>query len=165
MTPTSLPSLTRTPSRTATITPTRTSTPAPTPTGLAYQLSGQWFANWGNQLCFLLGRPFQALQDVTYRVTAIAGQLDIEVVGGERISRGLTIEAGNRVRTVFTTGSGRICQLTRMEQQYRFEYTFTFNANGTGSATATWSFGENTNCESCRVTDSATLVRVAPPGS
>ena len=165
VTSTPLPSLTRTPSRTGSATPTRTATPAPTPTGLAYQLSGQWAANWGNQFCFLLGQPFLSLQDVVYQVTAIDGQLDIEVVDGERIGRGLTIEAGNRVRAVFTAGSGHICRITQVEQRFRFDYAFTFNLNGTGTATASWSFGVNTNCESCQVTDSATLRRISGPGT
>jgi hypothetical protein len=157
------PSSTRTPSRTLTPTPTHPPSPTPTPTGRAYQLSGQWAANWGNQLCFLLGQPFVALQDTTYRVTAVDGTLDIELMGGERIGRGLDVDASGTVHTTFVKGSGHVCGLTGVEELFRFDYTFTFNTNGTGTAMATWSFGENTNCESCRVTDSATLVRVGGP--
>jgi hypothetical protein len=164
-TPTRRPSASPTPSRTRTATRTRTSTPSPTPTGVAYQLSGMWAADWRGQFCFLLGQPFLALQDTTYRVTALDGELDIEIVDGDRLGRGLELDRNNTVSTRFRKGSGTVCGLTGVEEEFVFDYTFTFNPNGTGTATARWSFGENTNCASCRVSDSATLRKVAGPGT
>lgn len=165
-TATALPTLTRTVTFTPTPTRTRTPTPSPVPTGIAYQLSGDWRADWGSSLCFLLGRPFFALQDVTYRVTALDGRLDVEIVGGARIGRGLEIERNGTnyvVRTRYTADGADTCRLTGVLLQYRFDYTLTLRLDGRGSATATWSYGENTNCESCRVDDAATLVRVSGP--
>jgi hypothetical protein len=164
-TPTPTPAASFTPSRTRTATPTRPPPPTPTPTGLAYQLSGRWFAHWNGNVCFLLGQPFLALQDATYQVTALDDLLDIQIVNGDRIGRGLALDSTLTVHVRFRKGSGHVCQLTGVEQEFLFDYTFTFNINGTGSAIATWSFGANTNCENCQVFDTATLVRVAGPAS
>jgi hypothetical protein len=53
--------------------------------------------------------------------------------------------------------------VTGVLEQYVFDYTFTFRPNGTGTATAHWTYGFNTNCAVCEVTDTATLHRVAGP--
>lgn len=166
-TATALPTLTRTVTFTRTPTRTRTPTPSPVPTGAAYQLSGDWSVNWGNQICYILGQPFDWLRDSTYRLTAISGTLDIvDAVSGTVIGRGLTVEGSGpnfTVRARYRAFSNLVCQLTGVREEYVYDFVFTLRLNGTGSATATWSFGENTNCASCRVTDSATLVRTAGP--
>jgi hypothetical protein len=168
-TPTATPTLTPTAADTATSTPTlsptptRTSTPSPTPTGVAYQLSGDWFAHWSGQICFLNGQPFRHLEDTTYRVTAVDGTLDIQIVGGARIGRGLQLDGNSTVVTRFTTLDNTVC--LGVQPEFVFDYTFTFHTNGTGTASADWSYGFNTNCAVCSVTDHATLQRVTGPGS
>lgn len=162
-TPTPVPS--RTPSLTATATPTRTKNPTvtPTPTGIAYALSGDWFANWTNQVCFLGGVPYQSLGDVVYQITAIAGTFDIALKNsGEILARGVPLRPGGNFDFTFQTGSGKFCFGT--EAQLFFHYVFQLNLNGTGQATVRWTYGFNTNCAVCQVDDTATLVRVAPPG-
>jgi len=136
-----------------------------TPTGLAYQLSGTWSANWTGQFCYLNGQPFLSLQNVTYHVTAVANQLDIQVSGGDFLGRGLTLGSNGVVHTTFPKTSANICNLTGVAEQFVFDYTFTFNANGTGSASVHWTYGFNTNCASCAVDDTATLRRTGGPGS
>jgi len=166
-TPSPLPTLTRTVTFTRTPTRTRTPTPSPVPTGIAYQLTGDWFANWGGQICFILGQPFDWLRDSTYRITALDGTLDIyDTVSGVYLGRGLTVEGSGPnyvVRTRYRYFSNFVCQLTGVREEYVYDFVFTLRLNGTGGGAATWSFGENTNCASCRVTDSATLVRTVGP--
>jgi len=162
-TPTRVP--TRTPTQTFTRTPTatRTATSTPTPTGIAYQLSGDWAANWGGQICYLNGQLFTSLQDTIYHVTSVAGQLDIQVRDGATIARGLTPDATGTVKTTYRMFDQRVCLINHVFQEYVFDYTFTFHTNGTGAATAHWTYGFNTNCATCEVTDSATLLRVVGP--
>ncbi len=157
------PVATNTPTPTHTPIPTRTLTPSPTPTGIAYQLSGDWFANWAGEICYLDGKPFTQLSPTTYRVTAVDGQLDIEIIGGARLGRGLALDANNAVQTRYRFLSDNVCPLTGVKEEYVFDYTFTFQTDGTGTAMATWSYGANTNCATCTVTDTATLRRVAGP--
>ena len=81
---------------TVTSTATRTGTPTVTrtPTGLAQQLTGQWAANWQNNVCQVADRPPQLrpfLPDVTYQVTARNNLLDIQIVGGSLIGSGLPV--------------------------------------------------------------------------
>ncbi len=171
-TPTSTPTFTPTlvPTRTPTITPTRTSTPTrtptatPTPTGLAYQLSGDWFADWTGQICFLDGQQFTSLQGTTYHVTALDGQLDIQIASGARIGAGLQVDSTGTVQFTYQVFDQRVCDLTHIPEQFVFMYTFTFRADGTGTASVHWTYGFNTNCAVCIVDDNATLVQVAPPG-
>jgi len=137
----------------------------PTPTGVAFQLSGDWRADWTNQICFLNGIPFQTLPDTTYRVTALDGQLDIVDIGtGDPIGRGLALQPDGSVEARFSRGSGMICLLTGIEEQYAYDYVFTFHTNGTGTAMVMWTYGVNTNCAVCTVTDTARLTRVSGPG-
>lgn len=172
-TPTQTPTETATfgPTHTASVTPTprrfatSTATPTRTPTGLAYQLSGDWFANWTGQICFLAGQPFTHLTPTTYRVTAIAGTLDIALLDGTYLGRGLVLDRNNTVVTQYRVFSGNICRATGVDQEYVFNYAFTFGANGFGSAKVDWNYGFNTNCAVCSVTDTATLIRVAGPGT
>ncbi len=163
-TATRVPTLTGTPTATRTATPTRTPSASPTPTGLAYQLSGDWFADWTGQFCFLDGQPFDRLTDTTYRVTAIDDRLDIEIVGGVRLGRGLPLDANGSVQTRYRVFDQRVCLITGVPEEFVFDYMFTFRTNGTGTATAHWTYGFNTNCAVCEVTDTATLRRVAGPG-
>lgn len=168
-TPTPTPTATHVPTRTPTqtlthtATATRTATTSPTPTGVAYRLSGDWAANWGGQICYLNGQAFTSLQDTIYHVTSVAGQLDIQVRNGAIIGRGLTPDANGTVQTTYRVLDQRVCVINGVFQEFVFDYTFTFHVNGTGSATAHWTYAFNTNCATCEVTDSATLVRVAPP--
>lgn len=167
VTPTSAP--TNSPTRRPTRTPTQTRIPTPTatPTGVAFQLSGKWFADWTNQYCFLNGKAFVPLADTTYLVTALDGQLDItDTATGDRIGRGLMLQPDGRVETHFSKGSGMFCVLTgtdKVEELFDYDYTFTFHTNGTGTAMVTWSYGANTFCATCTVTDTAGLTRVAGP--
>jgi hypothetical protein len=163
-TPTQSPTSTPSSSPTRSVTPKYTPTPTPTPTGVAYQLSGEWLAHWTGQICYLNGQPSGALQDTVYRVTAVDGELDIEIIGGARLGRGLVLDANDTVQVeyrVFDPSS--VC--FGVHPEYVFDYTFTFHLNGTGAATATWSYGVNTNCATCTVNDTATLVRLGPPGT
>lgn len=165
-TPTRPPTPTPTVTRTATPTRTRTPTPSPTPTGIARQLAGDWAADWSGQICYLLGQPFDALRDVTYRITALDERLDIEIVGGVRLGRGLTPERDGAawvVRTRYAVDGREVCALTGVRLRYDFEYTFRLAPDGRGAARAEWSYGANTNCASCRVTDTGTLRRIAGP--
>jgi len=98
-TPTRLPTNTRTTTPTPTSTPTRTGIPTPTPTGLAYQLSGSWFASWTGQICYLNGQAFTYLMPTTYQVTAVDGRLDIQIVNGVSLGRGLALDAEDSVET------------------------------------------------------------------
>ena len=162
-TATRVPTFTPTRTFTRTATATRTATPTPTPTGIAYQLSGDWAAHWDGQICYLNGQFFNQLQDTTYRVTAIDGRLDVEILNGARLGRALPLDANDTVQTTFRVFDQRVCPITNVPEEYVFDYTFTFDTNGTGSAMAHWTYGFNTNCVSCEVTDSATLRRVAGP--
>ncbi|MFQ5667253.1 MAG: hypothetical protein ACE5I7_12575, partial [Candidatus Binatia bacterium] len=80
--------------------------------------------------------PFEHLRPTTYRVSAIDGQLDIEIIGGARLGRGLVLDAGGTVQTRVRILSDNVCQLTGVNQELVFDYTFTFRANGTGTAKA-----------------------------
>jgi hypothetical protein len=162
-TDTSVPTATPTHTLTGTATATRTATQTPTPTGIAYRLSGDWAANWGAAPCFLNGQPFPGLQDTVYRVTAVDGQLDIEIVNDARLGRGLSLDAGNTVETTYKVFDQRVCPNSGVLEQYVFDYTFTFGLNGTGTATAHWTYGFNTFCVQCEVNDSATLLHVSGP--
>lgn len=155
---------TRTPTQTpsTTITQTRTPTVTRTPTGLAYRLSGEWAANWGNQVCFLAGVPSGSLQDTVYVVTAVDGFLDIGIKGGQQIGRGLLVGPDGRVSFRFTS-FGAICQNGGQARNYIFDYVFTFRLDGSGNATANWSYSLNTFCAQCVVNDAAVLVKIAGP--
>lgn len=177
-TPTASPSLTPTrtftrtpaPTRTGTATQvpsaTRTRSPTRTPTGLAYQLSGVWSANWTNLSCFGGGTNFGHLPDTSYRVTAVNGQLDIADVNGLILGRGLSLDSQGSVHSTVTLDSGKVCENNPSQALlYVYNYVFTFHTNGTGSATADWSYAQGTFCNQCQISDSATLTRTAPPGS
>jgi hypothetical protein len=160
----------RTVTRTTTPTPTQTLTPSVTrtPTGLAYRLSGEWFADWGNTICFLDGRPndlFPFVPDVTYRVTAQNGRLDIVTTGGTLIGSGLPVAADGTVDPPSVRiPSGRICQISGRSIDFEFDYRFTFGTNGSGTASVQWSYGEDSFCAVCTpVLDSATLQKVSGP--
>jgi hypothetical protein len=117
-----------------------------------------------DRVCYLNGQPFKWLPGTTYRVTAVDGRLDIQIVDGPSIGRGLTLDASNTVRTEYrVSDTESLC--FNVQPEYVFDYTFTFHTNGTGAATARWSYGVNTNCATCTVDDSATLSRIAGPGS
>lgn len=161
-TPTLAPTHTPTSTNTRPPTATRTPTQTPTPTGLAYRLSGKWFANWTNNLCNLAGQQSIYLSDATYQVTAVDGRLDIQVVNGQRIGAGLQPDANGTVQFTYRVSTSNIC--FGKAEELVFDYTFTFQLNGVGSATANWSYGLNANCAVCTVSDSAFLQRVAGPG-
>jgi hypothetical protein len=156
-TATAEPPATATPTSTHTATATPPPPPTSTPTGLAQQISGTWFANWRNEVCFLAGQPFTSLQDVSYRVTAVGGRVDIQIVDGAFIGRGLPVAPDGSVRALQRQPSGMFC--FGVEQEFDFNYLFEFRTNGTGSATANWTFGFNANCAVCEVNDRATLQR------
>ena len=99
----------------------------------------------------------------SYQVTAVDGKLDIQIVNGVRLGRGLALDATNTVETLYQTDSGNICTLDGVDEEYSFDYTFTFKTNGTGSASAKWSYGANAHCAVCQLSDSATLQRTAGP--
>lgn len=164
-TPTFTPVATKTRTPTRTATPTRPPAATATPTGIAFQLSGDWAANWTGATCFLNSQPFASLADVTYHVTALDGQLDVQIVNGPILGRGLTLSSMNQVQTEYQVASGNICELDGINEEFAYMYTFTFKVNGTGSATAKWSYGLNAHCAVCQVSDTATLQRVAGPGS
>ncbi len=89
--------------------------------------------------------------------------LDIQIVNGARVGAGLQPDGNLTVETTYTVFDQRVCSATGVPEQYAFDYTFTFNLNGTGTATAHWTYGFNTNCAVCGVTDTATLHRIAGP--
>jgi hypothetical protein len=157
------PTSTRTPAPTGTPTPTRTATITRTPTGLAYRLSGEWAANWGNQICYLAGVPSGSLLDTVYVVTAVNGLLDIDVKGGQQIGRGLELRPDGSVAFRYTITES-LCPGSGRPRRFVFDYTFTFRLNGTGSATADWSYGLNSFCAECTVSDAAGLLKVGGPG-
>jgi hypothetical protein len=161
-TATAVPTVTPTETFTRTATVTRTATATPTPTGIAFRLSGDWLAHWSGQICYLNGQPFDRLRDTTYRVTAVDGRLDVEIVNGARLGRGLALDGNGTVETTFRVFDG-VCLVSGVREEYVFDYIFTFHLNGTGSAAAHWTYGFNTFCASCEVDDSATLLRVGPP--
>ncbi len=105
------------------------------------------------------------LANVTYHVTALFGQLDIQIVNGPILGRGLALSSQNQVQTEYKAASGTICGVDGVNEEFDYKYTFTFNVNGTGSATAKWSYGLNAHCAVCQPSDTATLHRVAGPGS
>ncbi|HVM97091.1 MAG TPA: hypothetical protein VMT89_11935 [Candidatus Acidoferrales bacterium] len=166
-TPTFVP--TRTPTRTATATQTATQPPTATrtPTGVAYQLSGQWFVDWANlvtAICFDPGgQPFYFLPDGVYTVTAFNGQLDFAAPDGTPLARGVPISSDGKASFEYTTNSGPVC--FGVVPQFVFDFSFTFNLNGTGSASAHWTYGFNTNCFVCDKSDTAVMVRRSGPGS
>jgi len=162
-TDTSVPTLAPTQTATPTATATRTARATPTPTGIAYQLSGNWVAHWTGQICFLAGQPFNYLQDTTYQITAVQGQLDVAILNGARLGAGLPLDDTLTVHTTYRVLDQRVCPVTRVPEEYVFDYTFTFRTNGTGTATAHWTYGFNTNCAVCEVNDTAILYRVAGP--
>jgi len=164
-TPTFTPVATKTRTPTRTATPTRQPPPTATPTGIAFQLSGDWAAHWTGAICFLNGQPFASLADVTYHVTAVFGQLDIQIVNGPVLGRGLALDSMNRVQTEYRVAGPDVCIQDGITEEFDYNYTFTFNTSGTGSATAKWSYGLNAHCAVCQVSDTATLLRVAGPGS
>jgi hypothetical protein len=170
--PTNTPTFTatRVPTRSATATrpptATRTHPPTPTPTGLAYQLSGTWFAGWTGQICYLAGVQSGYLTDTTYRVTAFAGDLDIAGADGAFLGRGLKLNTDGSVQVHVSIDSGKVCEWNAAQHLvYLFDYVFTFHTNGTGTATAHWTYAKDTFCAWCDVMDSATLTRTAPPGT
>jgi len=106
------------------------------------------------------------LANATYHVTALFGQLDIQIVNAPILGRGLALSSQNQVQTEYKMASGTICGLDGINEEFDYNYTFTFNVNGMGSATAKWSYGANAHCAVCeQVSDTATLHRVAGPGS
>lgn len=151
---------------TATRTRTRTPTPpaTPTPTGLAYQLSGEWAADWRNQPCYLNGEFFARLDDTTYRVTALDGLLDITAADGGRIGRGLAVDAQGNVEAQFRKQIGEMCEASGRLEEFLFDYKFMFRTNGTGAASVKWSYGKDSLCAVCEVDDTATLHRLSGPG-
>jgi hypothetical protein len=153
---------TRPPTSTRTPTRTRTATVTGTPTGLAHRLSGEWAANWQNHVCFLAGVPFASLQDTVYVVTAVNGFIDIDIKGGPQIGRGLTLGPNGNVAFRYTAFDS-FCPTGGQPRNFVFDYVFTFQLNGFGSAEAAWTFGRNTFCASCQVTDSAGLVKISGP--
>lgn len=169
-TSTPTPTITRTVTQTITLTPTQTLTPSatPTPTGLAYRLSGQWFANWGNTVCFLDGSPnpiFPFIPDGTYNVTAQNGLLNIATTEGTVIGTNLAVAANGIVDPPSTRiPSGRFCQVSGRSLDFVFDYVFQFGANGQGAASVEWSYGKDSFCAVCTpVFDQATLARVSGP--
>ena len=167
-TATPTPTSTLEPTHTPTITPThpptatRTPTQTPTPTGLAYRLSGRWFANWTNNICNLAGQSPIVLPDTTYQITAIDGRLDIQVVNGSRIGASLQPDSSGTVRFTYHEFAPVFCFGTA--EELVFDYTFTFQLNGAGSASADWTYGMNANCAVCTVSDTAVLRRISGPG-
>lgn len=161
-TPLDTPTPTRTPTVTTTFTPTATRTP----TGLAYRLSGQWAANWGNSPCFQGGQPAFAIPDTVYTVVASQGRLDIVDGAGNEITRGGEIDAGNRVFVHYVLDPHLPCPNNGKPRLFVFDYVFTFGLNGLGSASAVWTFAENSSCETCggTVQDSANMLKIAGPG-
>jgi hypothetical protein len=165
--------VTRTITQTVTMTPTPslTATVTRTPTGIAYQLTGDWVANWGNVICQVADRPVSQrpfLPDVTYRVTARNNQLDIATTGGQTIGSGLPVAPDGTVDPPpFSVFSGENCPPAQggRPRDFRFDFRFRFATNGTGSATAQWSFSEDSFCAVCFASDDATLQRVSGPGS
>jgi hypothetical protein len=172
------PTPTRTATGTSTITRTLTVTTTPTatrtltrtvtrtPTGRAQQLTGEWFANWGNTVCQVADRPPQLrpfIPDVTYRVTARNNLIDIETTGGLVIGSGLPVAADGTVDPPpFTVFSGENCpEPPRNPRNFEFDYRFRFNPNGTGTGTVMWSFSADSFCAVCFADDSATLQRVS----
>ena len=180
---TNTPTVTRTPSRThtatstATATRTRTSTatqtvtrtrtvtitPTPTvtrtPTGIAQLLTGQWAANWNNNVCFLDGQPFSSLSDVVYRVTASNNRLNIETTAGLVLGTNLSIGQDGRVATTLRIPNA-ICQNGGRVIEFVFNYEFLFQLNGSGAAAAEWTYGRDSFCATCTVSDQAVLSRI-----
>ncbi|MBI3783395.1 MAG: hypothetical protein HY270_08330 [Deltaproteobacteria bacterium] len=163
---------TRIPTRSPTLTPTATGTATPlpsqtrTPTGLAYQLSGDWFVDWANPttgICFdPNNQPFFRLQDAVYSVTAVNGQLDIAVPDGTTLVRGAAVTSDGNVAFLYVSGSGRDC--FGIEPQFVFDFSFVFRTNGTGTGNSHWTYGFNTNCFVCDKSDTAVLTRRSGPG-
>jgi len=168
ITPTPIPSNTPTVTFTRSATPTRTPSVTPTPTGMAYQFTGTWVAGWTGQICYLAGQPAFALVPTTYQVTAVGGQLDIQIVGGAYIARGVNVDSNGVAAFLYSVFSQNFCLVTGspVPAQFAFEYVFDFNLNGTGTATADWTYGHNPNyfCAVCGpVHDTAQLHRTSGP--
>jgi len=96
-------------------------------------------------------------------VTAVDGRLDIEIVNGARLGRGLALDATNTIQTEYIVTDPTAPACFGVQPQYVFDYSFTFQTNGTGSASVHWTYGFNTNCAVCSVQDTATMRRVGPP--
>lgn len=163
-TATAEPSATPTAANTATPTLTRTATPTATPTGYAYRISGRWFANWQNNVCFLAGQPAFFIEDTTYVVTAVDGRLDVDILNGPQIARGAEIRPDGSIAFRYTVDHS-LCPGTVRMRRFVFDYVFLFRPDGTGQATASWNYGVDSFCAVCFVQDAALLVRTAPPGS
>jgi hypothetical protein len=163
-TPTPVATTANTPTATAAQTPTRSVTAVPTvtrtPTGLAQRLAGTWAANWGNQICFIGGLPFNFLADTVYTISAVDGRLDITNGAGQQIARGAEIQTNGRVVSRYVLDTGALCFNSGEPLRYLFDYTFNFSVEGVGSATATWSFAQGSGCDTCTVRDSAALLRI-----
>jgi len=97
-----------------------------------------------------------------YRVSALGGQLDIQVVNGAFIGRGVSVDSNGVAVFSYSVYDQSLCFGT--PPQFVFKYTFDFNLNGTGSASVHWTYGNNTNCAVCAVDDTATLLRISGPG-
>jgi hypothetical protein len=159
-TPTRTNTPTRTSTQTGTPTITRTPTVTRTPTGIAQRLSGEWAANWGNQICFLDGMPFSSLPDVIYRVTASNNRLNITTASGFVIGTNLAIGTDGRVNA-FLIVPDTICLLPpNRVLEYAFDYQFIFNLDGSGSAAVEWTYGRDSLCATCTVLDQAVLQRI-----
>lgn len=157
------PTQTSPPASTPTATQTQTPTQTATPTGYAYRVSGTWFANWGNQVCFLDGIPAFRILDTSYVVTAANGRLDVDIEDGEQIARGAEIRTDGTIAFQVTSVHS-LCPFSGRVRQFVFDYVFLFRPDGTGAATASWNYGVDSFCAVCFVQDSAVLVRTAPPG-
>ncbi len=163
-TATNTSTVTPTPTPSRTTSPTRTLTPRPTatPTGLAQRLSGDWFANWNNTVCFLDGQPTYRLQDVVYRVTAAPrGQVDIGIVRGDQVEPLARAPLGPDGVVRFDVTDRGAVPCFGVFPEFVYEYVFQFQLVGTGNAVAHWTYGHNTNCAVCTVDDQATLRRVS----
>jgi hypothetical protein len=156
---------TRTSTATQTVTQTRTATLTPTPTvtrtptGLAQLLTGLWAANWNNNVCFLNGQPFSSLSDVVYRVTASNNRLNIETTDGLVIGTNLAIGQDGLVTTTLRVPNA-ICQNGGRVIEFVFNYEFLFQLNGSGAAAAEWTYGRDSFCATCSVSDQAALSRI-----
>ena len=169
-TPTPVPTRAFTSTATATHLPSATRPPPPTatPTGIAFQLTGTWAATWTGPLCYLNGTPSPQRLPASFRVTAVAGALDIADASGAIVGRGLPLNPDGSVKAHLTVDSGNLCKNALppgVPEFFVYDYTFILRTDGTGTASANWSYAKDTFCTECEVTNSATLTRTAGPGS
>ena len=126
------------------------------------ELSGDWFADWTNAVCYLNDQPTFQLDDVVYRVAAAPrGQVDIGIMRGAEVEPLARAPLGTDGTVRFQVTDHAAVPCFGVFPEFVYDYVFQFPLAGTGNGTAHWTYGHNTNCAVCTVDDEATLRRLA----